>query len=218
MSKGSLWVLFILGIVCVVGGIIFHSRIASKIGFALIAFGLFLGLKPDGVLRKEEVRESWLSLIENAHGRADEIFQNSQKFIEDTKVPSLNIEKKEIAPSLMSLFGERRTFLEVTDLDKSTLKPYQIFIGARDYGNGLQVSWYLTYKPSFLQALLSLISSGGKQIETVNDLNLFDSQDLYAYSVTIHSSVQKAVDKLMLELNQDPSKIDRKSRGFLGIS
>jgi hypothetical protein len=52
----------------------------------------------------------------------------------------------------------------------------------------------------------------------LSDLDLFDQQDLRTYSTNAHHCLLKAVDKLMLDLNQDPSKIERKSRGFLGIS
>jgi len=72
--------------------------------------------------------------------------------------------------------------------------------------------------------LISLAFLGGelqkKEREDKGDPNLdfFDEQDLRAYVTNAHKCLQKAVDKLMLEFNQDPSKIDRKSRGFLGIS
>ncbi len=36
--------------------------------------------------------------------------------------------------------------------------------------------------------------------------------------VTKEQAIDKAVRKLMLALDQDPSKIDRKSKGFLGVS
>jgi len=41
---------------------------------------------------------------------------------------------------------------------------------------------------------------------------------LRAYTTNAHHCLIKAVEKLMTNLNQDTSKIDRKSRGFLGIS
>jgi hypothetical protein len=48
--------------------------------------------------------------------------------------------------------------------------------------------------------------------------DLFDEQDLRAYVTNVHHSLLKAVENLMLSLKQDPSTIDRKSRGFLGVS
>jgi hypothetical protein len=48
--------------------------------------------------------------------------------------------------------------------------------------------------------------------------DIFDQQDLIAFATSVHHSLLKAVEKLLYSLNQDPSKINRKSRGFLGIS
>ena len=50
------------------------------------------------------------------------------------------------------------------------------------------------------------------------DLDLFDTQDLRTYVTNAHHCLLDSVDKLMVSLNQDPSKLERKSRGFLGIS
>jgi hypothetical protein len=52
----------------------------------------------------------------------------------------------------------------------------------------------------------------------LDELNLFNKQDLTAYVTCVHHCLLEAVEKLMLGMDQDPSKIDRKTRGFLGIS
>lgn len=106
----------------------------------------------------------------------------------------------------------------MTDLESFRLKPYQIFINARDYGDNLDVSWFLTYRPLLWQAALSLLPFVNMIPKTLSDLDLFDQQDLRAYTTNAHHCLLKAVEKLMGGLNQDPSKMDRKSRGFLGIS
>ena len=43
-------------------------------------------------------------------------------------------------------------------------------------------------------------------------------EELTAYVTKVHHSVLRAVDSLMRNLGQDTSKIERKSRGFLGVS
>ena len=96
--------------------------------------------------------------------------------------------------------------------------PYQIYVNARDYGNNLDVSWYLTFRPTWWQAFLSLIPFVSMIPKTLSDLDLFDQQDLTAFATNAHHCLLKTVEKLMASLNQDSSKIDRKSRGFLGIS
>jgi len=50
------------------------------------------------------------------------------------------------------------------------------------------------------------------------NLDLFQQQDLNAYATVVHHCLLKAIEKMMSNLGQDPSKIDRKSKGFLGIS
>jgi hypothetical protein len=190
---------------------------ATGVGLMIVgAIVFYIGYKNAGfILTREEIIDRWAVLIENGKGHADEIFNDTKGFIEKSEAPRIAIERKEIAPTIMKdILGVRRSFLEVTDLENPKLENYKTFICARDYGNNLDVSWYLTYKPSLFEAILSLIFRG----RFVPKLDLFDEQDLRAYVTNAHHSLLKAVEKLMLSLKQDPSKIDRKSKGFLGVS
>ncbi len=215
-SKAEIWALIIFGILFLLIG--FVSGIFTYLGLLLIGAGLYLGLRPGGILRKEQVLESWGMLIENGQGKYNEVFQDTENFIKESKAPSLETWKDKMAPGIIgSFFGAKRDFLIVKDQQSSMLRPYQIFVNARDYGNNLDVSWYLTYRPSILEALLSLFRPGGTAL-ALTELDLFELQDLTAYTTVCHHSTLKAVGKLMLALDQDPSRIDRKSRGFLGIS
>lgn len=190
------------------------------------------------IVKKEEVIDSWSILIGSGQGKAEEIFSNTDNFVTQTKVPNVKKERKKLAPGVIrGLFGTKRDFLTVTETGNRRLKPYQMFIGARDYGNNLDVSWYLTHRSGFWTrvlafllvipvvnifflpfALISGLSSMVKEKRGGLNLDLFDEQDLRAYVTNAHHCLLEAVNKLMLDLNQDPSKIDRKSRGFLGIS
>jgi hypothetical protein len=120
----------------------------------------------------------------------------------------------DIAPST---FGETREFLIVADRRNLKLGNFKAFVNADDYGDGLFVSWYLTFMPDAWQTLASLIP-GTRKALGLDELNLFNKQDLTAYVTCVHHCLLEAVDKLMLSLNQDSSKIDRRTRGFLGIS
>ncbi len=214
-SKAEIWALIIFGILFLLIG--FVSGIFTYLGLLLIGAGLYLGLRPGGILRKEQVLESWGMLIENGQGKYDKVFQDTENFIEESKAPSLETWKDKMSPGIIgSFFGEKRDFLVVKAQQNSMLKPYQIFVGVRDYGNNLDVSWHLTYRPSILEALIGAFRS--KSSIALDELDLFELQDLEAYTTVCHHSTLKAVGNLMLALDQDPSKIDRKSRGFLGIS
>ena len=190
------------------------------------------------IVRKEEILDSWSVLIGGAQGRAGEIFDNTNNFIRQTKVPNVGIQRKAVAPGILrGLFGTKRDFLIVTETENSRLRPYQMFIGARDYGSNLDVYWYLLYRPSFRERLLAFflfipilnllilpfafvsgLATMAKEKRGGLGLDFFDEQDLRAYVTNAHHCLLEVVDKLMTDLHQDPSRIDRKSRGFLGIS
>lgn len=215
MSRAEIWALLVFGIFFLLIG--FISGIFSYLGILLIGIGLYLGLRSGGILRKEQVLDSWGILIENGQGRFNGVFQDTINFIKESEVPAIEMNKEEIAPGIIgSFFGSKRDFLVIKDRQSSMLNPYQIFVGVRDFGHNLDVSWYLTYRPSLLEAFISLFRS--RSVLALSELDLFEQQDLTAYATVCHHSALKAVGKLMLALDQDPSKIDRKSKGFLGIS
>jgi len=218
MPKAFIVALVVIGLLFFLIGMVF-SRLLLVIGILFIVAGLAIGLCPDGILRKEQILDTWTALIGNAQGKSNEIFQETEALIKNSQAPSLKIEMKSISPGIVrGLFGVEREFLVVTDEARSKLEPYKIFLNARDYGNNLDVSWYLTYRPPVLQAIASLLPFVSMASEAINDLDIFDQQDLRAYVTVAHHSLLKSVEKVMFSLNQDPSKIDRKSRGFLGIS
>jgi hypothetical protein len=218
MPKPVMSFLLIVGFLFFLMGIGF-SRSLAVTGIVMMAVALFMALKPDSILRKDQVEDSWSTLIENAQGKAEGIFHNTEAFIKENNVESLLMTNESIAPGFVkSMFGKAREFLVVVYSESFRLKPYQIFVNARDFGNNLDVSWYLTYRPSIWQVVASLIPFVKVASEALRELDLFDQQDLRAYATVVHRSVLKSVDKLMLDLKQDPSKMERRSRGFLGIS
>ncbi len=190
--------------------------IFSYLGFLSIGIGLYLILKR--ILTVEQVIDNWGIMIKEGNGKADEIFILAEAFMISSKAPSLKIHRQEMSPGIIrGILGTSRDFLVATDKN-FRLNPYKIFINARDYGNNLDVSWYLTYRLPFWRALLRFIPFIGGVSFALESLDVFDRQDLTAYTTICHYSILDAVVKIMMILNQDPSRIDRKSRGFLGIA
>lgn len=217
MSKALIWFLIGVGFLLLVIGV--FSKFFLIVGLCMIGAGLYFGLGPDGILRKDQVLDNWAILIEDAQDNANVILQDAECFVKDSKAPDIVMERKDIAPGIVrGLMGTTRDFLTITDKRNFRLEPYRIYINARDYGDNLDVSWHLTYKPSLLQSIAALLPYVNVIPHTLSDLDLFDQQDLRAYATNVHHCLLKSVEKLMVGLHQDASKIDRKSRGFLGIS
>ncbi len=189
-----------------------------------------------GIVRNEQVVEKWHTLFEDAQGNAERIFSETERLIKESKAPNIQIIKRKMSPGfLRGILGTKRDFLIVTVTGNSNLSPYQMFINARDYGNNLDVAWYLTYRISLRQkvvlflclvpivnilviplVLLQRVFQAGKS--GMLDLDLFDEQDLSAYVTNAHHCFQKAVTKLLAEMGRDTEKVDWKSKGFLGVS
>jgi len=114
---------------------------------------------------------------------------------------------------LKGFLGEEREYLRIM---MGGIKDYKLYVGARDFGNDLDVQWYLTCEPGYFRANLSKALTGGATDKAfLQILDIFDQQDLRAYVTVVHHALLKAVTELMSELNQDSSKIDRKSRGLI---
>lgn len=203
--------ILIVGLILLIAGLATGTLALWVFGF-LLALSGFLLLAP-AILLKEEVVDNWSILIEEGQGKAESIFQETEGFIRASKAPGLAIVRQKVAPGIFKgIAGVKRDFLVVTPLDNPRLEPFKVYINARDYGNNLDVSWYLTYKPGWFKIRLPWARFSARE------LDLFDQQDLRAYVTNVHHCLLKAVEKLLVELGQDPGKMDRKSRGFLGIS
>lgn len=184
---------------------------------------LFLALGAIGVLiiiseRKAEILDNWSALIRGAQGNRDDVILRTKNLINISKAPSIELKEDKVGPSLAPVaFGETREFLIVADRRNLKLGCYKAYVNANDYGDGLFVSWYLTYMPDVWQTIASLIPGAGK-IVGLDDLNLFNKQDLTAYVTCVHHCMLEAVEQMMSGKGLDPSKIDRRTKGFLGIS
>ena len=219
MGKSFVWLFLSIGLTGIVLDIFVRSGGWALFGTLIFISTLLIALGPDGVLRKEDVIETWSSLIEGAQGKAEGVLTATAEFLEQTQAPNLQVETVNMSPSMVqAIVKNGRTFLTIQQQDNNRLAPYQMFTNARDYGLNLVVDWHLTFRPTVWQGLQSLFFTRTIGTNPLLDLNLFDQQDLTAYVTNAHRCLLKAVDAVILSLHQDPSLLERKSRGFLGIS
>lgn len=168
-------------------------------------------------LKDEKIIDRWSMIVEGGQGQAENVYKDAENYIKESKAPEIRIEKTKVRPSwLKGIFRKEREYMLVSN---EALGDYRMFIGARDYGDNLDISWYLTCEPGFFKKRLSNVLTSGASDKALSlNLDLFKQQDLNAYATVVHHCLLKATEKLMQGIGQDSSKIDRKSRGFLGIS
>jgi hypothetical protein len=168
-------------------------------------------------LKDEKIIDRWSMIVENGQGLTEQIYSDTETFVKESQAPGIGFERVQVRPSwLKGILGNERSYFMVTN---TALDDYRMFIGARDYGNALDISWFLTCEPGFFSKKLSSVLTSGASDKALSlNLDIFQQQDLSAYATVVHHCLLKAVDKLMLGAGQDSSKIDRKSKGFLGIS
>lgn len=167
-------------------------------------------------VKNQRILDSWAVLIEDACGRGIEIYEVVKKLIQESQVPYITAEAVSIILE-SSLFKIRvRNYLRVSN---ERLKGFQIFVGARDYGKDLYVSWYLTCeKKLFKEATDAHLSKTNLGETFLSSLSFFTREELTAYITKIHRCVLKAVKVVMHSLGQDSSKIVRLSTGLLAVS
>jgi len=168
-------------------------------------------------LKDEKVIDRWSMVIENGRGNGEQILAETEKFIRESEAPGVEFERVSVKTSwLKGLFGQKREYLMASN---EGLSDYRMFVTARDYGKNLDVSWYLTCEPGFFKRRFSMAITEGASDKALSlNLDLFEQQDLNAYATVVHHCLIRAIESMMASTGQDASKIERKSRGFLGIS
>src|SRR5215211_7914006 len=119
-------------------------------------------------LRGEKVMDKWATIVENGAGRDKWVLDTSEEYIKNSNMPGVWCGQSEV--SLSGVFSPKRPFLL---LYHSGLKAYRMYIGARDFGAHLDVSWFVTFYASPLKNLLGRYASPmGLSME----INTFDQQ------------------------------------------
>jgi hypothetical protein len=161
-------------------------------------------------LKSEMVVQSWSALVDGGAGKDQWVLDQTERRIKEASPPPVSSRREAVSSGL---FGEKRNFLIVTH---KALREYEMFIGARDFGQHLDVAWYVTVNPSSLKRAISKRIRGNPSALS-QEIPVFAQQDLSAYIELADNCLQKTVNQLLDELKLDYSTIDRKSKGVLNI-
>ena len=163
-------------------------------------------------LQQDAVIDSWGTLIPKQARRSDGVYKMITEHVNSVikgagKGPweSITIEYKTVSGmgGLAGVLGEKRDRLIIKWQD------YKIYICSRAYGTDLDVSWNLTFEPGFMKKMTGV---------DLSSLNAFQVEDVRAFTTLAHRAVTKSVDSVMQEAGLDPEKINKTSKGFLGVS
>jgi hypothetical protein len=161
-------------------------------------------------IKSDRVIDSWATVVKSGAGKDGWVMRTTEQNIKDANPPHVECQRTDVSTGI---FGAKRDFLMVTH---GGLREYALYIGARDFGRDLDVSWFLTLSPGFLKRQISKYATGNPQALSMA-VNLFDQQDLRAFTTIAHHSLQDALKMLLEDLKQDYSTINRKSKGFLEV-
>jgi hypothetical protein len=162
-------------------------------------------------LRREKVVDQWFALVEGGAGKDRAVLDKTEQAIKEFAAPGVLWQREIVSTGML---GEKREFLMVVH---EKLREYAMFIGARDFGRDLNVSWFLTVYPGFLKRAISKRLTRGDPNALSMEIDVFAQQDLAAYKQVVHNCLQETLKTLMDDLKQDYSTIDRKSKGFLSV-
>lgn len=167
-------------------------------------------------LKEGKILDQWSALLEDCQGNGEGLLQGVEGNLQKSQAPGITWKRESVAPGwLKGLFGKRRDYLLLTH---ERFDDYLMCVGARDYGIYLDIYWYLlgSGKSPLVKAITQL--SGSPLVAAFRELDVFDQQDLSSYVTVGHRSVLKAVDALGEQRKVDLARIDRRSRGVLGVS
>jgi len=163
------------------------------------------------VLKRDAVLQNWNTLVTKGAGHGKKLLDQINVALAATKIEGIHGSEQDVTTG--GIFGEKRNFLVV---GHSKLREYNLFINARDYGTNLDVSWYLTLRPTGLKRTISKYTTGNPQALSMH-MNVFSQQDLSAFVSVVHNCVKDAVQALYEELELDPAGLNTQSKGFLNV-
>ena len=161
-------------------------------------------------IRRNSVIEQWGTIIGQGAGQEKRIMDDLFTFLKEANMPHVKIFRDDCSTGM---FSAKRDFLI---LDHNILREYRMFLGARDYGANLDVSWFLTVNPSGLKRAYSKRTTGNPLAFSMQ-VDIFTQQDLRSWTTIAHHCVKRAIEVVSEELQQVPAGMNTGSKGFLNV-
>ncbi len=164
-------------------------------------------------LKEETVLNEWSTLVDQAAEHRHRVLEDIQSRLQEAQIPGECTWALEEVQSSGWRSKVRREFLIV---QLQQFKDYRIYIAARDYGVHLDACRFLTVEPGFFKKKVAERLGGDKGALSA-PRNILIEQDLKAWVTVVHHTVVDSIHTLVKSLGQDPSLIQRGSKGLLEI-
>ena len=176
-------------------------------------------------LKDQNILERWFAGVHGAQGKGEDVLRDFVSRVQGTAIPGLKAERVEVTrgvgASLKGIFGgnkdagKPRDFIRITN---EQLEGYAIYAGTRDYGKLLLASWYLLFDKSSISRHAKMIERSTGGLLDYSELDLFQMEEMSAFTQLVHSAFTGSVEDIMKDLNLDFTKIDTHTKGFLNLS
>ena len=94
-------------------------------------------------IKQEKIIDRWSTLIDGANGQGEQVIAETIRIIEKLEAPNIFVSRQKRKPGP----GFTKTPREFLIAEHRILDGYDMYIGARDYGKQLFVSWCLIEEP-----------------------------------------------------------------------
>ena len=164
-------------------------------------------------LKEESILNEWAMVIDHAAGNSQPVLDDIQERLMESQIPGGSKWSIEEVKSSGFFAKVHREFL-VVSLDQ--FSDYHMYVGIREFGVHLDCCRFLTVEPGFLKKYASEKLTGYADALSAPK-NILIHQDLRAWTTVVHHAVVGSVEALMTKLGQDPTLLQRGSKGFLEI-
>ena len=174
-------------------------------------------------LKDENIIDRWFAEIAGANGKSEELLRDFNRRVETAAIPGISLSWEDLHPSrsfggmMKKVFQGQTKPRKFVIVQNENLEGYIAYVGSKDYGNQLLVSWYLVADKGKVSTASKMVERSTGIVKAM-DLDLFDIEEMMAYGTLVHEALKGAVEDLMKNLNLDFTKVDTHTRGFLNIS
>ncbi len=163
-------------------------------------------------LKDAKIVRQWSAMLPGCQGEGPGLVKIVQDTLAHDEVPGVSWKEESASTGLLKgLMGKRRDVLVVRH-EKYT--EWLVCIGAQDYGRFLNVSWYLTVSPSFMNKVRGAASAvAGEGNMFLYELDVFDQQDVDAFASVTRMAVHAATEQLAKNRQLDLERLERQARG-----